>query len=939
MGVPLRVLLLEDREEDTTSVREELSRADFALQLAPARSREEYQQLLNEQEFDIVLASTDTASSVGFSALEDLRGTKADIPLILLSAELDEEVAVDAVKHGAADYVVKSRLGRLGRCVTRALQERRLGKNGTGKPHAEEPTRGQTEHTLNYQKTLLELTALDNEHFAPTLEQIIKADATALRVERVSFWVFQGDSLQCEVLYRSSRNLWEFGHVLRKPDFPRYFEALRCQPVIAAHDACSDPRTADFAEEYLIPTGITSMLDVPVWQGGRLAGVVCHEHVGPPRHWAADEQAFAASIGHMVALALAENERQIAERARKDSEERFRVTFDKAAVGIGHVNSNGQWTWANQRLCEILGYTREQMLRRTWMEITHPDDVSESLHEAAKLLSGQVASISYDKRYLRADGSPIWVNVSTSVQRDLRGEPDYLVAVIQEIADRRRAEERVVEQSNLLDLTHDAIIVRDLDDQIIFWNHGAEKLYGLPASRALGQTESNLLYAEPRAYDTAKQEVLSSGEWRGELRQRAASGKEVVVDARWILVRNEHGEAKSILAINTDITGKKVLEGQFLRAQRMESIGTLASGVAHDLNNILTPILMAAPMLRGDLPQNMRDSLVSTIETSAQRGADIVRQVLTFARGVEGKRLLIQPSHLLREMEKIAVETFPKAVIVRNRTPRDLWPVNGDATQLHQVLMNLCVNARDAMPEGGVLTLEAENFSLDESYAAMIPEARVGRYVVLKISDTGSGIPREIRERIFDPFFTTKDPGKGTGLGLSTVSGIVRSHDGFLKVQSETGRGTTFSVYLPAAAGEKTIPSVDSPINMPRGQGELILVVDDEAGVREVTQAVLRRHNYQVLVAADGTEALALFAERAQDINLVITDVVMPHIDGVALTRALRKMSPDIRVIASTGHAQNHRTTELRSLSIQGFIHKPFTVETLLQAVHAALHE
>ncbi|RYF50483.1 MAG: hybrid sensor histidine kinase/response regulator, partial [Cytophagaceae bacterium] len=212
-----------------------------------------------------------------------------------------------------------------------------------------------------------------------------------------------------------------------------------------------------------------------------------------------------------------------------------------------------------------------------------------------------------------------------------------------------------------------------------------------------------------------------------------------MVDARWTLVRDERGDAKSILAINTDITGRKALERQFLRAQRMESIGTLASGVAHDLNNILTPILMAAPMLRGSLPEEIRESLVSTIETSAQRGADIIRQVLTFARGVEGERLLLQPAHLLREMEKIASETFPKAIMVRNRVPRELWPVKGDATQLHQVLLNLCVNARDAMPDGGLLTLDAENVTMDESYAATISDGRVGDFVVLKVSDTGVG--------------------------------------------------------------------------------------------------------------------------------------------------------------------------------------------------------
>ncbi|RYD70147.1 MAG: response regulator, partial [Verrucomicrobiaceae bacterium] len=339
MGLPLRVLLLEDSETDVALVQEELSRAELAPEILRACTREEYLHLLEDQKVDLVLAGLQSATFDGMSALRDMRESGRDLPVILLGEAFDEDVAVEGLKMGASDYVVKSRLWRLPRAISRALEDRTPLASGTrGKSRIEKIFLQQAERTLRHQKTLLELSALENVQFAPTLELIIKADAATLDVERVSFWMFEEDSLRCDVLYRRSREIWEFGHVISAGEYPRYFESLRSKAVIAAHDAWNDPQTAEFGRDYLEQLGITSMLDVPVWQGGRLAGVVCHEHVGSPREWTSDEQAFAASIGHLISLALAENERQIAESARKESEERFRVTFEKAAVGIGNLN-------------------------------------------------------------------------------------------------------------------------------------------------------------------------------------------------------------------------------------------------------------------------------------------------------------------------------------------------------------------------------------------------------------------------------------------------------------------------------------------------------------------------------------------------------------------------------------------------------------------------
>ena len=395
---------------------------------------------------------------------------------------------------------------------------------------------------------------------------------------------------------------------------------------------------------------------------------------------------------------------------------------------------------------------------------------------------------------------------------------------------------------------------------------------------------------------------------------------------------------KSILIINTDITEQKKIEEQFLRAQRLESIGTLASGVAHDLNNILVPILMAAPLLRGDMPAGERENLLAIVESSAERGASIVKQVLTFARGADGDRLLLQPIYLVQEIVKIAEETFPKSVAVRTAYPEDLWTIVADPTQLHQVLLNLCINARDAMPTGGTLTLALENFEVDDHYASMTPGAKAGPHVLLEVSDTGTGIPREIIDKIFDPFFTTKELGQGTGLGLSTVIGIVKSHGGFVSVYSEIGRGTTFKVFLPANRSELPAAQTAEAAPLPPAHGELLLIVDDEKPILQVAQALLEGHGYQVLTAGDATEALAIFALRMEEIKLVLTDLAMPFMDGIAFIRTLQKMKPDVRVIASTGRGgQEEHANDFAALNVRASLTKPYNKDKLLKTLHDAL--
>jgi PAS domain S-box-containing protein len=379
------------------------------------------------------------------------------------------------------------------------------------------------------------------------------------------------------------------------------------------------------------------------------------------------------------------------------------------------------------------------------------------------------------------------------------------VAEAHEMSRRQQAEETIRDQAALLDKAQDAILVRDLEDRILYWNKSAERMYGWTATEALGRNANELLYrGESPGLTRANKQVLAEGEWVGELQQITKDGKPITVESRWTLVRDKNGGPKSKLVINTDITERKKLETQFRRAQRLETIGALTGGIAHDLNNILMPIMLGTQFLSQEVTSASGQSILNTMRASATRGSEMIKQILAFARGVGGQPAILEMRLLFGEMEALARETFPRTISLDVTVAADVHPVIGNATQLHQVLLNLCINARDAMPSGGSLSLRAENVMLEKTVPRLHPEPVSGPFVALIVSDSGHGIPPDVLDRVFEPFFTTKEPGKGTGLGLSTVQGIVKNHGGFLDVSSEVGKGTTFKVFLPAHLPVKT---------------------------------------------------------------------------------------------------------------------------------------
>ncbi|MGI8437567.1 MAG: PAS domain S-box protein [Chthoniobacterales bacterium] len=622
--------------------------------------------------------------------------------------------------------------------------------------------------------------------------------------------------------------------------------------------------------------------------------------------------------------------RRVAEEQLRDAEEKYHSIFDNALEGIFQSDSSGLLTNVNPAFARMFGFAGPEELLRERESSARPDYVDpEKRAEFNHLLEQHGVVSNFESEVKRRDGSTIWVSENARLVPATETHEFYYEGSVQDITARKSAKQRLAEQAELLHLAHDAIMVRDMDDRIQFWNRGAEILYGWTAAEAQGHRLDLIWKENTSELAAARADFLENGSWAGECRHLNKQGETVVVRTRWTLVRDERGQPKCKLVINTDITEQKKIEEQFLRAQRLESIGTLASGVAHDLNNVLVPIMMAAPILRETTDPEERERFLNIVEASAQRGAGIIRQVLTFARGADGDRVLVHPVYLLEEVSKIAGQTFPKSISLRTSYDQDIHSLEADPTQLHQIFLNLCINARDAMPQGGELCLAAENVEVEGAHAGRHPGALAGPHVLLTVLDSGTGIPPEALDKSFDPFFTTKGVGAGTGLGLSTVAGIVKSHGGFIEVESKPGR-TCFRVYLPSRhVLERESDPVGETISA-RGFGQTVLLVDDEPSIREVAEFILRRHGYQVISADGGPQALAHFARHLGRVDIVITDLSMPDMDGLLLVRALRQLDPDLKVIVSTGLTDASHDAEMVEINVDGCLTKPYTTHSLL---------
>ena len=648
----------------------------------------------------------------------------------------------------------------------------------------------------------------------------------------------------------------------------------------------------------------------------------------------------------VVLLAIITVRRDMAKRRRDQEQlklysERLAQATTAASIGIWEWDLKTDQLYWDERMFAIYGLAKSLTVPlKRWLEAVHPEDVAK-LQESLKRAVTENRHNSIEIRIVKPDNAMRYVQISQCVVRADGEQKGRVVGVHLDITERKRAELKMQEQANLLELASDAIVVRDLDEKVRFWNDGARRLYGWTPEEALGGDFVKMTYEEPTAFEEAKKILFRKKEWSGEARKIRKGGNEMIVASRWTLLSDDSGKPRAILVIDSDISEKKRMETLFLRNQRLESIGQLAGGIAHDLNNILSPILMGAQMLRRnpDTPEN--PFILAMIEASAQRGAEIVKQVVGFAKGVEGKRVLVQGRYVIAEVGRIIREAFPKSIAFKIQEQKNLWPIMGDATQLHQVLLNLAVNARDAMPDGGILTIKAENILLDEAGANQLPGLKKGPHVLFTVSDTGVGISPRIADKIFDPFFTTKEIDKGTGLGLSTVMGILKSHKGHIEFQSKVGQGTQFRAYFPAECDViRPLPVEGGPLLAPpKGKGELILIVDDEEAVRFVTSQILESNGYRTLLASRGTEAIARYLEKGGDISLVLTDIHMPGMGGLEAISVLQRLNPRLRIVVTTGASTAIADEALMKIGSEAFIKKPFDVIQLLETLHKVLRK
>ncbi|MCK9409538.1 MAG: PAS domain S-box protein [Bacteriovoracaceae bacterium] len=630
--------------------------------------------------------------------------------------------------------------------------------------------------------------------------------------------------------------------------------------------------------------------------------------------------------------------RDISERKRS---EREMIMLSQAIKSVSEcisvTDEHDHILFINAAFLRTYGYTKDELIGKNI-------SIVRSENNPAQLVSGILPSTlkgTWEGEVLnkRKDGSEFLVYLSTTCVRDEQNDIIALIGVAKDITEERKAEAALRESEErhrlILHTALDGFWLIDTEGRFLEVNETYCKMSGFKTEELLMMQVSDL---GPK--DSVKDmisrfnELVTKGEDRFESQLCRKNGTvfDIEVSAQYRPIENGR-----IVAFLRDITEKKLLEAQFLRAQRLEGLGTLAGGIAHDLNNVLAPVLLSVEILKKTYVSESSNKILESVEASARRGSEIVKQILAFARGVETQKILLQPRHLIKEIVGIFKETFSRSISIISDIPATSWTIIGDPTHFHQLIMNLGVNARDAMPDGGTLSITATNVEIDELYTRMNIDAKPGRYVMFSIHDTGIGMSPETLDHIFEPFFTTKEIGKGTGLGMSTVYSIVKSHNGFIKVASEQGKGTTVNVYLPASEESFADRSEKTASQNFYGNGELILVVDDEMSIREVTKQTLESYNYTVITASDGAEGITRFSENRKAIKLVITDIMMPVMDGKHLIITLHKIDPDVKIIASSGLIDKTKPSGEGKISANGFIDKPYTSEKLMNLVASVL--
>lgn len=772
-------------------------------------------------------------------------------------------------------------------------------------------------------------------HKSIDLDQVMENAANLIfhnirRADTVAIYLVEGN----EAVMRSHRGYPEwFIQKVRRIPHPKGFTwktILEGKPLYV-EDVEKDDAIGQAGRD----VGTKSYLSIPLKHESEVVGVI-NINSFSTEAFTKDEMNFFESMSNHVEIAIG-NARKV--ETIRQNELRFSSFMDNLPGVVFIKDTEGKHVYTNRKFEENFGMKPGYVQGKTDHELWPPDIAQQFIQNDRKVLESR-EDISLIEDTIHNDRKQTWI-VNKFLLYDNAGKPAYVAGIAIDITERNEAFQRLREQAKLLDIASDAIIVVDMESRIKYWNKSAERLYGWNKDEVAGEKPTELVTTDIEDFKNVLGKVKEKGEWTGELQQKTKDGRTLDVESRWTLVKDKNQNPVSVFIVNTDISDKKNAEKQLMQAQRMESIGTLAGGIAHDLNNVLQPILMSIQLLRDviDSDDTKHQNWIDILEDSAQRGAGLVNQVLSFARGAEGEQAVLYPGTFLKEITKILKQTFPKSIQIKTDFPQDLWQISANLTKLHQVVMNLCVNARDAMLNGGTLKITAENLDIDENYASMNVEASTGPYVVISVSDTGTGIPQDNLEKMFDPFYTTKEPGKGTGLGLSIAFSIVKDHGGFIRVSSEIGAGSVFKVYLPAIEHPQINELKTSrQESQPKGSGETVLLVDDESSVLDITRLTLETNGYEVVTAADGAEAVVAYMNNMDKIDVVIMDMMMPVMDGVSSIRTLHRINPDVKIIASSGFSDDMTNlAKLSDIKIKEYLTKPYKAETLLKTLNTVI--
>ena len=882
----MKVLVVEDCLADFQLIERTLRAHDAAWTCRRVASLAETEAALAEGGWTIALADY-RLPGVGFEQLQALfRSGATALPLVVVSGSLPEEEAVALFRGGVADFVHKDRLYRLPGAVARSIaaEAERAARTSAERQLA---AVAQSVPGVIFALRLAPDGAVSFPYVSPMAQSLggIGAEEITADAEQAFLRIHPEDRTRILAsMQRGAKDLgsWHDEFRFRHPTRGERWIEGRSTPT----------REPDGAV---------------VWHG------------------------FVADI----------TERKQADLALRWNEERFRRLFNQVTqLAVQGYAPDGTVRFWNKASEELYGYTSEEAVGRNLADLIIPPEMREAVRGAMRQMAETgVAIPGAEITLMRKDGSRVPV-FSNHTMIEITGVGRELYCIDIDLTERRRVEEALRLTAAALQDAANAIVITDREGIIQWVNPAFCSSTGYGAAEAIGRKPSILKSGRhpPEFYREMWRTILAGQAWRGEIINRRRDGQLFTDDMTVTPLRNDQNEITHFIAIKQDITERRKFEAHLLRHQRLESVGRLASGVAHDLNNILSPVLLAPQLLRELVPDPAAAELLDTIEASARRGAEIVRQLLVFSRGLPAERAPVRMQSIVSEMARIIRETFPRNIVLQTSASGAVPPVMGAPTQLHQVLMNLCVNARDAMPSGGRLSIDLECEEVGAERIAAHPGAAPGAYVALTVSDTGIGIPHEVVDKIFDPFFTTKPLGEGTGLGLSTALGIVRSHHGFIEVGSQAGHGSQFRVLLPAAdaaAGAGVEAARVAP--PPDGRGQGVLLVDDEAALRSVLRQTLERHGYHVLEARHGAEALAIFDANATRLHVVLTDIMMPVMDGAALVRELRHRNTLARIVVMTGQPAIPEWLQAGSSGVRAILHKPIAPDTLLHTLHDVL--